>query len=207
MRKLFFFFLAFVALGACNRSTQQKVVVRQEKKQWVHTEKCFIWQSYPQIEGLADTLVQDRFNDFLLKVNRIQEAAVNCENDTLDRYRAMGSYFVRSLNDSLLSLEIWSQYEQNKDYWVHYYPITVRLPDLHFLSLEQQLGPQIWAQIDPFLKRWAQHPEHTYNEEAYHSGTRTVINYTLTPDSLILFPGSEGEGVAMHRLSIGLNQL
>jgi len=206
MRNLTLLLLA-LTLTACTQLASSALRVVDKRKELVGTEKCQISYRYPQIEGMADSLIQKRFNDFLGSVSRIPQAVIHCEKDSVERYRAKGDYSLSSLSDSLLSIEITTQYQQNQKQWVQYHPVTVSLPHLYFRPLEQQFGAEIWAKVDPFLKRWAEKEEHNYNQEAYHPGTKTVVNYTLGADSLVLYPGSEGEGVARHRLAIGLDQL
>lgn len=171
---------------------------------------CKIEHHYPQISALEDSLIQEGINRYLREATGLFKASAACLKDSLPS-SIKSSYRVHSHLDTLLSIELRSdKLDPNTDsVWTTYYPLTIKFPEGYFYPLELALSESEWQEMQSKLKTWAANdPQNRqFNEASYVWGDSDLIPYCLSADSLVLFPGGEGESFSRQRMSIALSQL
>lgn len=196
------------ALIACNKDLTYQVKGQDLK---LSDEKtCKIQHHYPQLTGLSDSLLQEGLNRYLRETTGLFTASANCINDSVTT-DLTSDYKLHLQRDTVLSIELIRKAKQanSEEIKETYFPLTVKFPEGYFLPLEFVLNERQWGKMTEYLKKWqAKWPnQRRYNEDSYIWGDNDLIPYCLSSDSLILFPGGEGENQSWQRHSIALKDL
>ncbi len=196
------------ALIACNKDLNYQVKGQDLK---LSDEKtCKIQHHYPQLIGLSDSLLQEGLNRYLRETTGLFAASANCIKDSVTT-DLTSDYKLHLQRDTVLSIELIRKAKQanSKEIKETYFPLTVKFPEGYFLPLEFVLNERQWGKMTEYLKKWqAKWPkQRRYNEASYIWGDNDLIPYCLSSDSLILFPGGEGENQSWQRHSIALKDL
>lgn len=207
MLKRFLVFTPFLLL-AC--STEAPYQIEAQDINLLNDENCSIQHHYPQISGLSDSLLQEGLNRYLRETTGLFRASADCLKDSTV-VKIHSDYTLHTSLDTLLSIELVRKTSDPKSGKENrtYYPLTVKFPEGYFLPLEFTLDETQWAEMQSKLKSWQsiKPKERRYNEASYIWGDSDLIPYCLSADSLIVFPGGEGENHSWHRLSIPLTDL
>lgn len=209
MRKLLALGSAIALLIACQ--PELKYQISSGNQVYLDDENCLIDQRYPIIKGVADSMSASGLNQYFRTALHLERYASDClEDSSKERILVLGDYLVHSLSDSLISIELIRSLKSTKDTKPgrSYYPVTVKLPEIYNPPLDQFFGAKVYEKLLPKLESWAQGDSNRfYNEVAFRPGTHYAIPYCLSADSLILYPGAEGEFTALNRLAIALSDL
>lgn len=201
--------LAIVLLSACQ--PELKYEISSGNQVYLDDENCLIDQRFPIIKGVADSMSASGLNQYFRTALHLERYASECLQDSSKKRKVvLGDYLVHSLSDSLISVELIRSLKSSTDAqaWRSYYPVTVKLPEIYNPPLDQFFGAKVYEKLLPKLKSWAQGDSNRfYNEQAFSPGTHYAIPYCLSADSLILYPGAEGEFTALNRLAIALSEL
>lgn len=173
-------------------------------------ERCQIKHHYPQLSGLKDSLLQQGLNRHFRELNGLFSAGADCLQDSLST-QISSSYRIHQAKDTLLSIELFKDRSiSGEERRIRtYYPLTIKLPEGFFQPLELSLNEQQWTKMQEKLESWqkAKPQSRRYNQASYTWGDTDLIPFCLSSDSLILFPGGEGEGHSFQRFSIPLIDL
>lgn len=209
MRKLLAFSLAIVLLIACQ--TELKHQINSGNQVYLDDENCLVDLRFPIITGLEDSLTASGLNQYFYTALHLERYARHCLQDSnLERQVVLGDYLIHTHTDTLISIELIRAVKSASDAKPtrSYYPVTVKLPEIFNPPLDLYFGAGIYEKLLPKLESWAQGDSlRFFNELAFKPGTHYAIPYCLSADSLILYPGAEGEFTALSRLPIALSEL
>jgi len=208
MKKSIVLILA-LALGACQPEAKYKLLSLEET--FLDDEACLVQLEYPQIRGLADSMSSSGINQYLrtaLHLERELKSCLSPENE--GRKVVLGSYKSYLITDSLMSVELVKELQSGAagKRYKQYYPITISLPEMYNPPINFLLGDEIFDKLRVKLSDWAaDDSSRRFNVEAYQAGSTYALAFCLSADSLILYPGAEGEYLANHRLALSLKDL
>lgn len=209
MLKLPFFLLLFIlALGACTEKSTYQILERTIE--FSKTEDCEVVHQYPEIEGLKDSLQQEGINRYMREESGLFKAAAACLEGP-EKIKVRSDYYVYHQTDTLLSIElrkkVWS--EERQEFFNWYYPISFKLPEGYWQPLEMSLDEKEWSKLNLALQDWnREDPENRhYNAASYVWGDSDLIPFCWSSDSLILYPGGEGESHSQQKFAIAFSDL
>ncbi|QNR25915.1 hypothetical protein [Croceimicrobium hydrocarbonivorans] len=209
MRKFLFFGLSLMLFGACENDSIYKV--EAVERELLNDENCLIHQRYPQIRGIQDSMTSIGLNETLRKSPQLEQYLAQClEPDSGQRKLVLSDYRLHYVSDSLISLELYRKVKAsaNQEWQEMYFPISLHLPEAFFPPLDLVLGADIYPKVLAHLEKWkAEEEGRNFNERAFVTGNNYMLPFCLSADSLILYPGAEGEFVGHQRLAIALNSL
>lgn len=209
MRNFLWLSLSVLLFSACEpRSPYQ---VQTESRVLIDDENCLIDQQYPRIIGISDSMTSMGINRYLGEALHLERELAAClEKEQEGRKVILAHYRLLSLSDSLISLEIIRSSKENSQSPTYktYFPVTLQLPEVFAPPLDLVLGDTIYAKVLKEFKNWAaEDSSRSFNEQAFKRGGEYAIPFCLSADSLILYPGAEGESVAQNRLAIAWKDL
>ena len=200
-------FLAAMLLFACQNKTPYKII--PQERTLLDDEHCLVVHSYPEIRGIRDSMTAIGINQYLREALQLKRRIISCLDDSLgERTVLLGDYSVQQISADFISLELRLSAQNRGQKQVYFFPASFNMPEAYNPPLELLLGEDILVRLRPLLESWkAQEPGRDYNQYAYYSGSNYAIPFCLSADSLILYPGAEGELLATQRLSIALDEL
>ncbi len=208
MTRPLFLFSLLLLFAACEHQASYQVVEREILI--MDDETCQIKHRYPEIQGLPDSLMQAGLNRHLRELSGLFKAGAECLEDS-SSIALQSDYKLHLMNDTLLSLEIYTlrKNRQTGQSQTVYFPLSIKLPEGYFQPLQFSLSQSQWNTMQEALRQWQEEKpqQRRYNEHSYIWGDSDLIPFCLSKDSLILFPGGEGEGQSYQRLSIAKSRL
>jgi hypothetical protein len=209
MRKITLLCALVALLISCEEPLPYQITT--ESRVLLDDENCLIDHRYPQLSGVPDSMTAMGLNRYLREALQLNQALAEClETEIEGRKVILGDYRLHQLSDSLVSLELSRSHSSNTELKpsVSYYPITLNLPEVFAPPLDLILGDSIYRKVNQHFAAWAKgDTNRSYNAAAYKNESKYAIPFCLSADSLILYPGAEGEMVALHRLAIALSDL
>lgn len=201
-------FILLVGIAACKPKANYQIEERYIE--FSKTENCTVLHRFPEVSGIKDSLLEEGLNRYFRQETGLFRAAAQCLEDS-QRLEVISSYLVLSQSESLLSVELQkrTKSKENGENLLLYYPLSIRIEDGHVQPLELLLSQAEWAIMTNKLKSWREEDpkNRIYNEASYEWGNTDLIPYGLSSDSLILYPGGEGETHSKFRLPIALEDL
>ncbi len=199
------FLLLFLVLIACQNQSPYKI--SSVEQTWIKEEGCEIEHRYPQIRGVQDSMKSQALNEYLKGAMLLQREVAACLES--DESRIIDADFQTFSNtDSLISLELILNKDLGDLKIKSYYPICMYMPEGYNPTLEMVMDSGIFDKILPKLEAWqAENPDKAFNKLAYRPGANYFIPFGLSKDSLILYPGAEGEMVAFNRLALSRDEI
>ena len=206
MRK-FLWLLIPLFLGSCEDGSRYSITAKE--RSLIDDENCLITQRYPVLKGIADSMTAMGMNQYFKGALQLERRLKSClEAEGQQRKVIIGDFVSHSLNDSLVSIELKMDLQENGKRMKFYYPISMKMPEVYSPSLEMLFGDSIFTKVRPKLDAWAKaDTNRSYNNFAFKLGSNYAIPFCLSADSLILYPGAEGEAVAFNRLAISRKEL
>lgn len=206
MRQLILFCLMFL-LAACQSESRYRIVAQEQKL--IDDQNCLIYQRYPVIRGIEDSMTAIGINRYLREGLQLKQQLAPCiDQKGSQRRLVLGDYQAHNLGDSLISIELKREEQFEEQSSVRYFPISLKMPEGFNPPLELLFGEEVFKTIQNHLREWEQaDSSRHYNARAYAPGTNYALPYFLTPDSLYLYPGAEGEQSSTQRLAISRTAL
>lgn len=207
MKRIFLLLLSLTLLTSCGKEASFKVFT--EERNLIDDEHCLIAHRYPVIRGIRDSMTAVGINQYLKEALQLKYRLRDCLQDSLgQRSVLLGDFSTVQLNEDLISLELSLESQKMGSNTRQYFPVTLQMPEAYNPPLDLLLGDGVLNQLLPYLEAWKSEKEgRNFNREAYQAGSNYALPYCLSADSLILYPGSEGEMLAQNRISIALENL
>jgi hypothetical protein len=212
MRRLACLLCLSLLLTNCQNKAEKYCLVEQERN-LIDDENCWVVHRYPQIRGLEDSMTSQGLNTYLkngLQLNRYVADCLRSTDAQEGRRVIVGGFNLQSLHDSLLSVELVLNIQERPEdeSFKVYYPVTVQFPEVFNPPIDFLLGEDIYAKIKPHIKAWTDaDTNRMFNDLALEPSANYALPFCLSADSLILYPGSEGEFMSQQRLAISLKDL
>jgi hypothetical protein len=202
--------LIISTLFACQKSNLPVVESFNESVQLGDGTR--IKHSYPQCEGINDTVFQAKLNLLLHNISDFQYLIANNQpssNKIKDNDGIIHiGYRTTIKNDSLLGFEFYKNFEKSdslisKDYRA----ILVNHRNGLFYSEPSEIIASFKrSKILSFIQNAdTNKSKFFYNEYSYDDSKNTLLTWTITNDSLLIYPGGEGEAFGYFRVSIPLS--
>ena len=203
----FLWLLIPLLLSSCEDTSRYTITAKE--RSLIDDENCLITQRYPVLKGISDSMTAMGMNQYFKGALQLERRLKSClEGEGQQRKVIIGDFVNHSLNDSLVSIELQMDLQENGKRVKFYYPISMKMPEVYSPSLEMLFGDSIFASIRPKLDSWVKADSNRiYNKRAFKLGANYAIPFCLSADSLILYPGAEGEAVAFNRLAISRKEL
>lgn len=156
---------------------------------------------YPVIAG-------DYPDSLLVAVNRVLSSMTDVNyqiRNNIETDSVFSDFEVLLENDSLISFEFRKTLFRDTLNAHFYYGLILNKEDL-----SAYIAPEaLWKNFDrsaliPVIKKAG---IIDFNEYSYRKGSHTIISYALTRDSLIVYPGDEGEFRGRYRIAIPIKHL
>lgn len=207
MKQIFLLLLSLTLLSSCEEEAYYNVIT--EERNLIDDEHCLIAHRYPVIRGIRDSMTAVGINQYLKEALQLKYRLRDCLEDSLgQRLVLLGDFSTVQLSEDLISLELSLESQKMGSNTRQYFPVTLQMPEAYNPPLDLLLGEGVLDQILPYLEAWKSEKEgRNFNREAYQAGSNYALAYCLSADSLILYPGSEGEMLAQNRISIALENL
>lgn len=187
--------MSLVLIDACQDQQEFRVDRRHS------TPSANITHSYPMISGAFPDSILTAVNQSLFNMTDLNYKLAN----ELDFDSLHSDYKLLYENDSLLSLEFFKVFYADDQIIKSYYPRVMHKSDLSFYMAPEALWPGFSRELllDYFDTSYA----HIINANAYVKDSRTVISFALAHDSIIVYPGEEGEFRGKYRVAIPAAEL
>ncbi|MFZ6051410.1 hypothetical protein [Halocola ammonii] len=203
-----FLILASLSFFACQNNSQLEIEKVEET--FVSREGAKVYFSYPRIEsGPADS-IKVVLNEWMKNIAELREKKVAEKEFTKSEADIVYEYSILFQNDSLLSLENRTIYQASTDQNV---PIVYRPIIMNHQNGNGYIAPEsLWPNFErskliPYLEKTMSSFHYKPNMNAYKEGSGYLFSFAMTEDSLIVYPGNEGEFFSYDRLPIAFSEL
>jgi hypothetical protein len=190
-----FILFAVIIIHSCSKKSEFRIEHQRT------TLDEHISHEYPVISGSYPDSV-------LLPANRALRKMTELEYDLGNNIRSDSLYSGYKLlfeNDSLLSLEFIKLSFVDGQVYTTYFPRVMHKTDLTFFIAPEAIWPDFARELLPNYFDTSR--VKSFNENSYSRGSHSIISFALTQDSIIIYPGEEGEFRGRYRVPIPLNTL
>jgi hypothetical protein len=201
-------FLLSFTFFACNQQKAGTDLVT--KTDTLVGENLTVVATYPQFAFQSkDSAAILHCNEVLKNRTDVQYDLVNANNQGAIEIRS--NFKIALENDTLLSLEFFKRNNAatSSPRNLTYHPLMVNLRSYSFYLFPEA----IWLNFDrgqllPYLKKYEEkNPNAAINYASYETGSMDVISFLIAEDSLILYPGGEGEFFGKMRVAVPFSAL
>lgn len=156
---------------------------------------------YPEISGAYP-------DSLLLTANRELKNMTDLDYDLQNNLKSDSLYSGFTVlweNDSLISFEFTKQSYLEGQVYTTYYPRVMHKSDLWFYIAPEAIWPDFPR--EKLLNFMAPELAEGINQNAYKHGSQTLISFALRRDSIIIYPGEEGEFRGKYRIALASKAL
>ncbi len=197
-------------LFACQKVNLPIIVSHYESFQL--GDGSIIKHAYPQCTGIFDTAFQTKLNLVLYRIADIQ-CLISNNRPSSNRVQENNAiiysgYRTTIKNDSLLGFEFYKNFEKGDSLiFKEYRAILVNYRNSIFYGEPVEINTSLKrSEILSYIQNAdTNKSKFFYNEFSYDDSKNTVLTWTITSDSLLVYPGGEGEAFGYFRVSIPFN--
>lgn len=195
----------FIVVVACRN--EQNPRLRHYEEILADKPAFKVVHRYPQLTSYYPDSLRMGINTALRSTTDVDRYLESCTNKQKPT-QIISDYRVLLNNDSILSLEFkLTRKSAGGVARVTYFPIVLPADTFRlefYEDVEKHLHRQkLW----PYVQQLSLEQGKSFNHEAYKKGSRYHINFAFSEDSLILYPGGEGEFHGFYRLPIPLKKV